>query len=159
MSTRRAGKITVGSVYVHNRRGRNDRRLMEKERFRTRRRWPSGMAGLVAGRRRRGRLRRLEHRSYRERHQAWKANVKEVRGSCPASASGFPESSIQGWVTAWSGAATRMSPVPPVGGRRGKAFDNDAGWRIDYHPGQAGACRTGHVSSVERPAAYAAALV
>lgn len=38
---------------------------------------------------------------------------------------------------------------------RGKAFDNDAGWRIDYHPGHRTAGRPDHSARVEKPAAYA----
>ncbi|MGC7322240.1 exodeoxyribonuclease III, partial [Mycobacteroides abscessus subsp. massiliense] len=38
---------------------------------------------------------------------------------------------------------------------RGKAFDNDAGWRIDYHLATADLGRRAHSARVERADAYA----
>jgi exodeoxyribonuclease III len=38
---------------------------------------------------------------------------------------------------------------------RGKAFDNDSGWRIDLHVATAGLARTARSAVVERAAAYA----
>ncbi len=38
---------------------------------------------------------------------------------------------------------------------RGKAFDNDAGWRIDYHLATESLAARARAARVEKPAAYA----
>ncbi|CPY73158.1 exodeoxyribonuclease [Mycobacteroides abscessus] len=67
-----------------------------------------------------------------------------------------------GWLVAGGGLG-RQFPVAASGvdgpyswwSWRGKAFDNDAGWRIDYHLATADLGRRAHSARVERADAYA----
>ena len=124
-----AGGQTVGSVYVHTGEAGTDRQL-EKERFtaalakRMAELSADGRDAVICG-------------DWNIAHtendiKAWKANVKK---------SGFLPSERQ-WLTdlldsGWVDVVRHMHP--DVAGPyswwswRGKAFDNDAGWRIDYH--------------------------
>ena len=69
------GKITVGSVYVHTSEAETDRQLEKNGSWR---RWPSGWPDWSRPAATRS-SRRLEHRSYRERHQSVEGQRQEVR--------------------------------------------------------------------------------
>ena len=126
--------LTVGSVYIPTGEAETDRQL-EKERFmaarcaRGWRLWPRAA--------RRGDVRRLEHRAHRERHQGLERQPKKS-GFLPAERQWLTELLATGWVD-----VVRVLH-PDVAGPyswwswRGRAFDNDAGWRIDYQLATAG---------------------
>ncbi len=87
--------------------------------------------------------------------KAWKANLKS---------DGFlPEE--RAWLTELFGAAKFVDVIrmlyPDQAGPyswwswRGKAFDNDAGWRIDYHVASAGLAERAAAGTVDRAASYA----
>lgn len=87
--------------------------------------------------------------------KAWKANLKS---------DGFlPEE--RAWVSEMVGPAKfvdvvrRLYPDQPGPyswwSWRGKAFDNDAGWRIDYHLASAGLAERAVAATVDRAASYA----
>lgn len=84
----------------------------------------------------------------------WKGNVKKA-GFLPQERQWLTELLATGWVDVVRQAHPDVAGPYAWWSWRGKAFDNDAGWRIDYQlatPGLAG-----RVSAVttERPAAYA----
>ncbi|HEX7827633.1 MAG TPA: exodeoxyribonuclease III [Mycobacterium sp.] len=145
------GDLTVASVYVPTGEAETDRQL-EKERF---------MAAIAA---------RMAVLNSKKRGavvcgdwnightesdiKAWKANQKK---------SGFLPAERQ-WVTdllatGWQDVVRVMHP--DVAGPyswwswRGKAFDNDAGWRIDYQLANATLAPRVLAARVERPEAYA----
>ncbi len=144
-----ADGVTIGSVYVHTGEAGTDRQV-EKERF---------MAALAA------RMAELSDRpavlcgdwniAHTEKDiKAWKANAKK---------SGFLPTERQ-WLTAlmdtgWVDVARQLhGDVPgPYSwwSWRGKAFDNDAGWRIDYHLVTEALAARARRARVEKPAAYA----
>ncbi|WP_099020513.1 exodeoxyribonuclease III [Mycolicibacterium palauense] len=144
--------VTVGSVYVHTGEAQTPRQL-EKERF---------MAALAA------RMAELAGDSARETvicgdwniaHtendiKAWKANVKKS-GFLPTERQWVSDLLAGGWVD-----VVRQQHPDTAGpyswwSWRGKAFDNDAGWRIDYQLATAGLARRVVAAGTERPAAYA----
>ena len=143
--------VTVGSVYVHTGEAGTDKQV-ENERFmaalgtRMAELSASGSPAVLCG-------------DWNIAHaendiKAWKANVKKS-GFLPGERQWLTELMDSGWVDV----ARRVhGDVPgPYSwwSWRGKAFDNDAGWRIDYHlatPDLAGRTRA---ARVEKPAAYA----
>ncbi len=148
---RSGGAVTVGSVYVHTGEAGTDRQV-EKERF---------MAGLgkrmaeLAADGRDAVICGDWNIAHTENDiKAWKANVKKA-GFLPSERQWLTELIEAGWVD------VVRSVHPDVPGPyswwswRGRAFDNDAGWRIDYHLATAGLGERTVSARVEKPAAYA----
>jgi exodeoxyribonuclease-3 len=146
-----ASGATVGSVYVHTGEAETERQA-EKERFMSE--LAKRMAELAAD----GRdavicgdwnIAPTEHDI-----KAWKANVKKS-GFLPSERQWVADLLDSGWVD------VVRSMHPEVAGPyswwswRGKAFDNDAGWRIDYHLASRSLAERTRSAQVERPAAYA----
>ena len=145
------GGATVASVYVHTGEAGTDRQV-EKERFMAS--LAARMAELAAS----GReavlcgdwnIAHTEHDI-----KAWKANVKKA-GFLPGERQWLTGLTESGWVDV-------MRRVQPEGpgpyswwSWRGKAFDNDAGWRIDYHLATDPLAARIRSARVEKPAAYA----
>ena len=144
------GGATVASVYVHTGEAGTDRQV-EKERF---------MAALT------GRMAQLAasnrdavlcgdwNIAHTENDiKAWKANVKKA-GFLPAERQWLTELMASGWVDV----VRRHHPDQPGPyswwSWRGKAFDNDAGWRIDYHLANSTLADRALSARVEKPAAY-----
>lgn len=142
---------TVGSVYVHTGEAGTDRQL-EKERFmgalakRMAELSADGRDAVICG-------------DWNIAHttndiKAWKANVKKA-GFLPSERQWLTDLLDSGWVDV----VRRMHP--DVAGPyswwswRGKAFDNDAGWRIDYHLASQPLADRAVAARVEKPAAYA----
>lgn len=143
--------ITVASVYVHTGEADTDRQL-KKERF---------MAALTA------RMAELAadgsdavlcgdwNIAHTENDiKAWKANVRKA-GFLPSERQWLTELMDAGWVDV----LRRHHPDQPGPyswwSWRGKAFDNDAGWRIDYHLATPTLADRALSARVEKPAAYA----
>jgi exodeoxyribonuclease-3 len=86
--------------------------------------------------------------------KAWKANVKKA-GFLPSERRWLTELLDSGWVDVMR----RLHPEGPGPyswwSWRGKAFDNDAGWRIDYHLASEPLAARTVTGRVEKPAAYA----
>ena len=146
-----ADGTTVGSVYVHTGEAGTDRQV-EKERFMAT--LATRMADLAAD----GRdavlcgdwnIAHTEHDI-----KAWKANVKKA-GFLPSERQWLTDLSESGWVDV----VRRAHPDRPGPyswwSWRGKAFDNDAGWRIDYHLATESLAARTRAARVEKPAAYA----
>jgi exodeoxyribonuclease-3 len=145
---------TVASLYVHTGEAGTDRQL-EKERF---------MAALST------RMAELAELAAAGRDavlcgdwniahtesdiKAWKANVKKS-GFLPAERQWLTELMESGWVDV----VRTLHPDRPGPyswwSWRGKAFDNDAGWRIDYHLATPGLAARARAARVEKPEAYA----
>jgi exodeoxyribonuclease-3 len=147
--------ITVASVYLPTGEAETDRQL-EKERFMAavEARMAQLMAAAAAG----GRQALLcgdWNIAHTENDiKNWKGNLKKA-GFLPQERQWLTDLLGAGWVD------VVRSMHPEVAGPyawwswRGQAFDNDAGWRIDYHlvtPGLATRVAAAHT---ERPAAYA----
>ena len=142
---------TVGSVYVHTGEAGTERQA-EKERF---------MAALAA------RMAQLSaaggdavvcgdwNIAHTENDiKAWKANVAKS-GFLPGERQWLTGLIDSGWVDV---ARQVHGDVPgPYSwwSWRGKAFDNDAGWRIDYHLATPALAARARAARVEKPAAYA----
>jgi exodeoxyribonuclease-3 len=142
---------TVGSVYVHTGEAGTDRQV-EKERFMAT--LATRMADLAAD----GRdavlcgdwnIAHTEHDI-----KAWKANVRKA-GFLPSERQWLTDLAESGWVDV----VRRAHPDRPGPyswwSWRGKAFDNDAGWRIDYHLATESLAARARAARVEKPAAYA----
>lgn len=142
---------TVASVYVHTGEAGTDRQL-EKERFLAA--LAKRMAELVADGRDAVVCGDWNIAHTENDIKAWKANVKRA-GFLPGERQWVTELLDSGWVD------VLRSVHPDVAGPyswwswRGKAFDNDAGWRIDYHLASPGLAARTLAARVERPAAYA----
>ncbi|MFS0897654.1 exodeoxyribonuclease III [Mycolicibacterium litorale] len=143
------GGLTVASVYVQTGEAETDRQL-EKERF---------MVALAA---RMAQIRDTDAVVCGDWNIApteldiknWKGNLKK---------SGFLPSERQ-WVadllgTGWVDVVRALHPDVPGPyswwSWRGRAFDNDAGWRIDYQLATPSLAPRAHVARVERADAYA----
>jgi len=142
---------TVGSVYVHTGEAGTERQV-EKERF---------MAALA------DRMDQLSagggeavlcgdwNIAHTENDiKAWKANVKKS-GFLPAERQWLTGLMDSGWVDVARQFHGDMPGPYSWWSWRGKAFDNDAGWRIDYHLVTPGLAARARGARVERPAAYA----
>ena len=146
-----ADGTTVGSVYVHTGEAGTDRQV-EKERF------MAGLATRMAELGADGRdavlcgdwnIAHTEHDI-----KAWKANVRKA-GFLPSERQWLTDLTESGWVDV----VRRAHPDRPGPyswwSWRGKAFDNDAGWRIDYHLATETLAARARAAHVEKPAAYA----
>ena len=142
---------TVGSLYVHTGEAGTDRQL-KKERFMAE--LAKRMAELSADGRDAVLCGDWNIAHTENDIKAWKANVKK---------SGFLPSERQ-WLTdlmdaGWVDVVRRLHPDRPGPyswwSWRGKAFDNDAGWRIDYHLATPGLAARARAARVEKPDAYA----
>ncbi len=142
---------TVGSVYVHTGEAGTDKQA-EKERFMAA--LAARMAELAAD----GRAAVLcgdWNIAHTENDiKAWKANVKKS-GFLPGERQWLTELMDSGWVDV----VRRLHPDRPGPyswwSWRGKAFDNDAGWRIDYHLATESLAARSRAARVEKPPAYA----
>ena len=143
--------VTVGSLYVHSGEAGTDRQV-EKERFMAA--LAERMAELTAG----GRdavlcgdwnIAHTEHDI-----KNWKGNIKKA-GFLPGERQWLTDLMDSGWVDV----VRCLHPDRPGPyswwSWRGKAFDNDAGWRIDYHLATEGLAARTRGARVEKPAAYA----
>jgi exodeoxyribonuclease-3 len=145
------GGQTVASLYVHTGEAGTDRQL-EKERF------MAGLAKRMAELAADGRDAVLcgdWNIAHTENDiKAWKANVKKS-GFLPAERQWLTELMESGWVDV----VRTLHPDRPGPyswwSWRGKAFDNDAGWRIDYHLATADLAARARSARVEKPEAYA----
>jgi len=145
------GGVTVASVYVHTGEAGTDRQA-EKERFmaelakRMTELTADGRDAVVCGD---WNIAHTEHDI-----KAWKANVKKA-GFLPSERQWLTELLDSGWVDVMR----RLQPDGPGPyswwSWRGKAFDNDAGWRIDYHLASESLAARMVTGRVEKPAAYA----
>ena len=143
--------LTVASVYIQTGEAGTDRQL-EKERFmaalarRMAALSASGRDAVVCG-------------DWNVAHteadiKNWKGNVKKS-GFLPSERQWLSDLLASGWVD-----VVRVLH-PDVAGPyswwswRGRAFDNDAGWRIDYQLATAGLAERANAARVERAAAYA----
>ncbi|MBI3214120.1 MAG: exodeoxyribonuclease III [Mycobacterium sp.] len=143
--------VTVASVYVPTGEAETDRQL-EKERF------MAAVAARMAQLRTTGREAVLcgdWNIAHTEADiKAWKNNVKKS-GFLPAERQWLTDLLATGWVDV----VRQMHP--DVAGPyawwswRGKAFDNDAGWRIDYQLATPGLAARVTAARTERPLAYA----
>lgn len=145
------GGVTIGSVYVHTGEAGTDRQL-EKERFMAA--LAKRMAELAADARP-----AVVCGDWNIAHteldiKAWKANVKKA-GFLPTERQWLTELHDTGWVDV----VRRTHPDVPGPyswwSWRGKAFDNDAGWRIDYHLATEPLAARVRAARVEKPTAYA----
>lgn len=145
------GGPTVGSVYVHTGEAGTDRQV-EKERFMAA--LAKRMAELAAD----GRDAVIcgdWNIAHTERDiKAWKANVKKA-GFLPGERQWLTELMGAGWVDVVRGMHPDVAGPYSWWSWRGKAFDNDAGWRIDYHLASPALAARAVAARVERPAAYA----
>ena len=142
---------TVGSLYVHSGEAGTERQA-EKERF---------MAALT---------KRMAELTTDGRHAVlcgdwniahtehdiknWKGNLKRA-GFLPGERQWLTDLMEAGWVDV----VRRLHPDGPGPyswwSWRGKAFDNDAGWRIDYHLATEPLAARARSARVEKPEAYA----
>ncbi|KUI30135.1 exodeoxyribonuclease III [Mycobacterium sp. IS-1742] len=143
------GGLTVASVYVQTGEAETDRQW-EKERF---------MAALAA---RMAEIRGTDavvcgdwNIAHTENDiKNWKGNLKKS-GFLPAERQWLTDLLATGWVD------VVRALYPDVAGPyswwswRGRAFDNDAGWRIDYQLASPSLAPRAHVARVERADAYA----
>ncbi|OKH70287.1 exodeoxyribonuclease III [Mycobacterium sp. SWH-M1] len=145
------GGVTVGSVYFPT--GEADtERQREKERF------MAAVAQRMSVLRADGRdavlcgdwnIAHTEHDI-----KNWKGNVKKA-GFLPEERQWLTELLATGWVDVVRAAHPDQPGPYAWWSWRGKAFDNDAGWRIDYHLATAGLAARVAAVRTERPAAYA----
>jgi exodeoxyribonuclease-3 len=143
--------MTVASVYVHTGEAGTDRQL-EKERFMAA--LTGRMADLAADNRDAVLCGDWNIAHTENDIKAWKANVKKA-GFLPEERRWLSEVMESGWVDV----VRRHHPDQPGPyswwSWRGKAFDNDAGWRIDYHLATPALADRALSARVEKPAAYA----
>jgi exodeoxyribonuclease-3 len=145
------GGLTVASVYVQTGEAETPRQL-EKERF---------MAALAQ---------RMSELSVGKRDavvcgdwniahtendiKAWKANIKKS-GFLPSERQWVGELLAAGWVDVVRHLHPEVAGPYSWWSWRGKAFDNDAGWRIDYQLANPQLAARTTAARVERPEAYA----
>lgn len=86
--------------------------------------------------------------------KAWRANVKKA-GFLPAERQWLTELLATGWVDVVRHLNPEVAGPYSWWSWRGKAFDNDAGWRIDYHLVSPGLAARAVSARVERAELYA----
>ena len=145
------GGTTVASVYVHTGEAGTERQL-EKERFMAA--LTARMAELAADGRDAVLCGDWNIAHTENDIKAWKANVRKA-GFLPEERQWLSELMASGWVDV----VRRHHPDQPGPyswwSWRGKAFDTDAGWRIDYHLATPTLADRALSARVEKPAAYA----
>ncbi|MCW1956994.1 MAG: exodeoxyribonuclease III [Mycobacterium sp.] len=145
------GGETVASLYVHTGEAGTDRQL-EKERFMAE--LAQRMAELSAEGRQAVLCGDWNIAHTENDIKAWKNNVKKS-GFLPGERQWLTDLMESGWVDVVRALHPERPGPYSWWSWRGKAFDNDAGWRIDYHlctPGLAARARS---ARVEKPEAYA----
>jgi exodeoxyribonuclease III len=143
--------LTVGSVYFPTGEAETDRQL-EKERF---------MAAVAA------RMAQLLlvgkdavlcgdwNIAHTENDiKAWKNNVKKA-GFLPSERQWLTDLLATGWIDVVRQLHPDVAGPYAWWSWRGKAFDNDAGWRIDYQLATPGLAARAITAGTERPGAYA----
>jgi exodeoxyribonuclease III len=144
------GRLTVGSVYIQTGESGTPWQV-EKERFMAA--LAERMAVLARGR---GDV--VICGDWNVAHtendiKAWKANVKKS-GFLPSERQWLSELLESGWVDVVRRMHAGMAGPYSWWSWRGRAFDNDAGWRIDYQLANARLAARVVAARVERPAAY-----
>ena len=146
-----AGGVTVGSVYVHTGEAETDRQL-EKERFMAA--LADRMAELAADGREAVLCGDWNIGHTENDIKNWKGNLKKA-GFLPSERQWLTDLMDAGWVDV----LRRVHPDRPGPyswwSWRGQAFDNDAGWRIDYHLATEPLAQRIRSSHVEKPESYA----
>ena len=146
-----AGGVTVGSVYVHTGEAETDRQL-EKERFMAA--LADRMAELAADGREAVLCGDWNIGHTEKDIKNWKGNLKKA-GFLPSERQWLTDLMDAGWVDV----LRRVHPDRPGPyswwSWRGQAFDNDAGWRIDYHLATEPLAQRIRSAHVEKPEAYA----
>lgn len=142
---------TVGSLYVHSGEAGTDRQC-EKERFMAA--LAGRMAELVADGRDAVLCGDWNIAHTENDIKNWKGNLKKA-GFLPGERQWLTGLMDAGWVDV-------LRRLHPEGAGpyswwswRGKAFDNDAGWRIDFHLATESLADRARAARVEKPAAYA----
>ena len=147
--------VTVASVYVPTGEADTDRQR-EKERFMAA--VAARMAVLLAQGRADGKESVLcgdWNIAHTENDiKNWKGNVKKA-GFLPQERQWLTDLLGTGWVDVVRQAHPDAAGPYAWWSWRGKAFDNDAGWRIDYHLATPGLAARVTSVTTERPAAYA----
>ncbi|MCZ0729099.1 exodeoxyribonuclease III [Mycolicibacterium iranicum] len=143
--------LTVGSVYFPTGEAETDRQR-EKERFMAA--VAARMAALLAAGKDAVLCGDWNIAHTENDIKNWKGNVKKA-GFLPQERQWLTDLLDTGWVDVVRAAHPDVAGPYAWWSWRGKAFDNDAGWRIDYH--LATPALAGRVVSVttERPSAYA----
>jgi exodeoxyribonuclease-3 len=141
--------LTVASVYVQTGEAGTDRQL-EKERFMAalahRMATLTGRDAVVCG------DWNIAHTENDIKN--WKGNVKKS-GFLPAERQWLTELLAAGWVDVVRVLHPDVTGPYSWWSWRGRAFDNDAGWRIDYQLATHGLAARAGAARVERAAAYA----
>jgi exodeoxyribonuclease-3 len=144
------GGRTVGSLYVHSGEAGTDRQL-DKERFMTE--LGKRMAQVRADGREAVLCGDWNIAHTENDIKNWKGNLKKA-GFLPEERQWLTELMDSGWVDV----VRRLHPDQPGPyswwSWRGKAFDNDAGWRIDFHLATESLAARARSARVERAAAY-----
>ncbi|PQE00412.1 exodeoxyribonuclease III [Mycobacterium sp. EPG1] len=147
--------ITVASVYFPTGEAETDRQL-EKERFMVA---VSNRMATLLGRASTDGVEAVLCGDWNIAHtendiKNWKGNVKKA-GFLPQERQWLTELLGTGWVDVVRRAHPDQAGPYAWWSWRGKAFDNDAGWRIDYHLATPGLAARASSVLTERPAAYA----
>ncbi len=143
--------MTIGSLYVHSGEAGTDRQV-EKERFMAS--LATRMAELTADGREAVLCGDWNIAHTESDIKNWKGNLKKA-GFLPSERQWLTELVGAGWVDV----VRHLHPDRPGPyswwSWRGKAFDNDAGWRIDYHLATEPLAARARWARVEKPDAYA----
>jgi len=149
------GGLTVASVYVPTGEAETDRQR-EKERFMAA--LGARMADLLDEARRTGRQAvvcgdwNIAHTENDIKN--WKGNLKKS-GFLPEERQWVTDLLATGWVDVVRGLHPDVPGPYSWWSWRGKAFDNDAGWRIDYHLATPELAARAVTAGTERPGDYA----
>ena len=143
--------LTVGSVYIPTGEADTDRQA-EKERFMAA--VAARMAELLAGGGDAVLCGDWNIAHTENDIKNWKGNVKKA-GFLPQERQWLTDLLATGWVDVVRRAHPDVAGPYAWWSWRGKAFDNDAGWRIDYQLATPGLAARVASARTERPAAYA----
>jgi exodeoxyribonuclease-3 len=144
--------LTVASVYVHTGDADSPERMAEKLAF------LGAMADRMTSLRDSGRHVLLMgdlnvgHRELDIKN--WKGNLKKS-GFLPEERAWFDRLFAAGWVDVGRAAAGEVAGPYSWWSWRGKAFDLDSGWRIDYHIASPELAATATAAGVDRAPTYA----
>lgn len=145
-----AGEVTVASAYVQTGEADTERQL-EKERFmavlaqRMKVLNAEGRAAVICG------DWNIAHTENDIKN--WKGNLKKS-GFLPAERQWLTELLGSGWVDVVRALHPDVAGPYSWWSWRGRAFDNDAGWRIDYHLATRPLAAAARAARVEKAAAY-----